>query len=133
MPASLRTWTPDELHLLDTANAVHLHGHTEDSGTNASVEIGIVVVNDSVFVRAYRGTASRWYQATQSRGTGWIRLGPTTWDVTFTAAPASTDPLLADQIDAAYLRKYDTLATSATDHRIREATLRLDPAGPRGW
>ncbi|GAB2679846.1 DUF2255 family protein [Kribbella swartbergensis] len=127
MPSSTRTWTPDELRLLDTAYSVHLHAHTEGS-SNASVEIGLVVVNGSVFVRAYRGTALPWYQATQSRGTGWIRLVPTTWNVAFSAVPASTDPHLADQIDAAYIRKYGSLATSATGNRMRQATLRIDPA-----
>ncbi|PZG18466.1 DUF2255 family protein [Nonomuraea aridisoli] len=130
MPASSRTCTPDELDVLDTAYSVHLHAHIEGSQTNDSVEIGLVAVNGSVFVRAYQGPASRWYQATQSLGTGWIRLGPTAWNVAFSAVPASADPRLADHIDKAYVRKYGGLAGAATGDRMRQATIRVDPLTP---
>ncbi|WP_432942729.1 DUF2255 family protein [Kribbella sp. CA-253562] len=125
MPA--RTWTPGELDVLSAAYSIDLHANTDRNDSDDSVEIGMVVVAGSVFVRAFRGTASRWYEAAKNSGTGWIRQGETRWKVAFTAVPASLDPQLADRIDDAYVAKYGGLASGATGDRMREATLRSEP------
>jgi hypothetical protein len=125
-----RTWTPGELDRLTTGYSIHLHAHTDDHDTDDSVEIGVVVVGGSVYVRAFRGPTSRWYQAAENGGAGWIRFGETRWNVAFAAVPASVDPQLADRIDDAYVMKYGGLASGATGDRMREATLRVDPLTP---
>jgi hypothetical protein len=125
-----RPWTPGELDRLATGYSVHLHAHTDDHDPDDCVEIGLVVVRGSVFVRAFRGPTSRWYQAAKNGGAGWIRFGETRWKVAFAAAPASVDAQLADQIDDAYVIKYGDLASGATGERMREATLRVDALTP---
>lgn len=124
---TLRTWTGGELDTFATAFSVHLHAGADDDRAGESVEIGVVVVGRSVFVRAYRGSSSRWYQAARSRGTGWLRHGGTTWDVAFSAVPAAEHPDVADGVDDAYRRKYGALAGAATGSGMRAATLRIDP------
>ncbi|MET7544002.1 DUF2255 family protein [Streptomyces sp. NPDC005507] len=83
------------------------------------------MVRGELYVRAYRGVRSRWYQAAQQHRHGQIRVGAVTRDVLL----ETPDTRPASEIDAAYRNKYgqaaDALAASPTAHA---ATMRIDPA-----
>ena len=73
----MSTWTSDELKELADSDDLHVSPFREDGTTYGKPTwIWSVVVNDSVYVRAYNGTASRWYQAAmQQKGAGLQRQG----------------------------------------------------------
>lgn len=84
-----------------------------------------VVLEGRLFVRAYNGKNSRWYQSAMSQGAGQITAAGTTHEVFFTPA----DPALNDQIDLAYRRKYagSPFLPPMVTHRTREATVEVSP------
>ncbi len=61
-----------------------------------------VVVDGRLFVRAYNGRGSRWYQSAMTQRAGRATAAGRTFDVAFTPA----DPALQDRIDDAYRAKY---------------------------
>ncbi len=57
-------WTSDELKKIADSDDLHISPFREDGTTYGTPTwIWSVVVNDSLYVRAYNGTASRWYKA----------------------------------------------------------------------
>ena len=61
-----------------------------------------VVVDDSLYVRAYNGTASRWYKAVMQQKRGRITAAGVTKNVAF----EPVDGPINDDIDEAYREKY---------------------------
>ncbi|MFT4110829.1 DUF2255 family protein [Propionicimonas sp.] len=70
--------------------------------TGTPTWIWSVVVDGRLFVRAWNGIRSRWYQAAMTQHAGQITVAGTTYDVAFQPA----DLALRDRIDAAYRSKY---------------------------
>lgn len=87
---------------LQQVPSLHLHAGNDPLGVGESVEVGMVVVRDALYVRAHRGTGSRWYLAAVAAGRGWIRAGSLTMPVRF----STVDGTWSAEIDAAYERKY---------------------------
>ena len=114
-------WTPDELTALADGSSLRL---TAGSGPGSEVELGMVLVQGELYVRAYRGPESRWFQAAQETGRGRIRAGAIARDVLLIPAPGP-----ADAIDAAYHAKYGSSSALTASPQARAATLRIDPAG----
>jgi hypothetical protein len=83
----------------------------------------MVTVRGSLYVRAYRGTASGWFQATQTYGHGRVWLGAIERDVTF--RPAS--PALHDDIDTAYRAKYGHDAGLVASPTAQATTVEIRP------
>ncbi|MEU3986310.1 DUF2255 family protein [Streptomyces sp. NPDC026672] len=123
-----RPWTVEELAALDTAFSLVLAARTDDGPPRGSVEIGVVVTPDGVFVRAHRGPVSGWFRATLARGLGTVRFGGRTVGVRFDRASPSDEPGVHDAIDEAYARKYGSLSGGIASERARAATVRLTPA-----
>jgi hypothetical protein len=86
-------WTPDELTALADASSLRL---PVGDGPGQEAELGMVLVHGELYVRAYRGPESRWFQAAQETGRGRIRAGAIARDVLLVPAPGP-----ADAIDAA--------------------------------
>jgi hypothetical protein len=63
-----------------------------------------VVVDDALYVRAYNGHSSRWYQAAMRQKARRISAAGMTEDVTF----ERVDGAVNDRIDDAYRAKYKT-------------------------
>jgi hypothetical protein len=61
-----------------------------------------VAVDGDLYVRAYNGQASRWYQAAMRRRAGRITAAGTTHDVTFEPVEGPIN----DRINEAYRTKY---------------------------
>src|SRR6202042_2965174 len=69
-PEPVTGWTSDELTVLAGAGSIRL---TAGHEPGPEVELGMVLVSDELYVRAYRGPQSRWFQAAQESGRGRIR------------------------------------------------------------
>ncbi|MEW2623301.1 DUF2255 family protein [Streptomyces sp. NPDC048106] len=118
----MTTWTPEDLALLTGSGSLVL---TAGDDAHPGVEIGMVLMGGELYVRAYRGVRSVWYQAAQRHSHGQIRVGAVTYDVLL----ETRDIRPASEIDAAYRNKYGqatgALAASLAAHA---ATIRIDPA-----
>ena len=113
-------WTRDELTVLADASSLRL---TAGDGPGPEVELGMVLVHGELYVRAYRGPESLWFQAAQETGRGRIRAGALARDVLLVPAPGP-----ADAIGAAYRAKYGNTGTLVASPQALAATLRIDPA-----
>ena len=109
-------WTPDELTALAGADSLRLSAGHEPG---PEVELGMVLVSDELYVRAYRGPQSRWFQAAQETGRGRIRVGAIARGVLLVPAAGP-----AGAIDAAYSDKYGSSSALVVSPRARAATLR---------
>ncbi|MDN4613135.1 DUF2255 family protein [Leifsonia sp. F6_8S_P_1B] len=126
------TWTPDVLRAIASTDDFHIAPFRADGTTLGTLTwIWSVVVDGNVYVRAYNGTNSRWYQSARSQRAGRITAGGVEKDVAFTPI-GDTEPAaieLNDRIDRAYEAKYGTspyyppMVTAKT----RAATVRVDP------
>lgn len=120
------TWPPDTLAAIDAADDLRVSPLRADGRTHGTPTwIWAVVVNGDLYVRAYNGTRSRWYQAALARPEGRIHAAGELREVTFEPAPAE----LADQIDAAYWRKYASSPYLAPmiSEQTRAAGVRIVP------
>lgn len=120
-------WTSDELKAIASTDDFHVAPFRADGVTlGTPTWIWSVVVDGSVYVRAYNGTASRWYGSAASQRAGRITAGGVEKDVSFTP---TRDEDLDTRVDAAYEAKYGGspyLPPMLTD-KVRAATVRVDP------
>ena len=127
MPDSPVPWSASERALFAGEASLTLHAGDDRPGHGQSVELGMVVVRQQLFVRAYRGTGSRWYRAALTAGIGWIWAGGSTWQV----ALSSADDQPHGDIDCAYQTKYGHPGAAATSLVLspaaHKATLRISP------
>ena len=72
MPDGPASWSASELALFTGEGSLTLHAGNEPPGHGEPVELGMVVVGQRLFVRAYRGTGSQWYQVALAAGQGWV-------------------------------------------------------------
>ncbi|MET7695925.1 DUF2255 family protein [Streptomyces sp. NPDC005483] len=118
----MTAWTPEDQSLLSETYSLVL---TAGASDHPGVEIGMVVVDGELYVRAYRGVRSRWYQAAREHGHGTIRLGAVLRDVALTTE--GLEPPTA--LDAAFRTKYGPVADAlVASPQARAATIRIDPA-----
>ncbi|GAA3483097.1 DUF2255 family protein [Streptomyces yanii] len=121
-PDAMTAWTLEDLALLTGSESLVL---TAGDDGHPGVELGMVLVRGELYVRAYRGVRSRWYQAAQKRSHGQIRVGAVTRDVLLETRDTSP----ASEIDAAYRNKYGQAAGPlAASPAAHAATIRIDPA-----
>jgi hypothetical protein len=113
-------WTPDELTVLARTGSLRL---TAGDEPGPEVELGMVTVGGALYVRAYSGPRSRWFQAAQETSRGRIRTGTIARDVLLVPTPGP-----AGAIDAAYHAKYKNSSDLVAGPQARAATLRIDPA-----
>ncbi|MFI9834547.1 DUF2255 family protein [Streptomyces sp. NPDC051913] len=118
----MSTWTAEDQSLFgETYSLVLTAGDAERPG----VEIGMVVVDGELYVRAYRGIRSRWYRAARELGHGTIRVGAVSRDVLLTTSGLD----LPAGLDAAFRGKYGMIADAlVASPEARAATIRIDPA-----
>jgi hypothetical protein len=122
----MSSWTNDELQKIAEADDLHISPLREDGVIYGTPTwIWSVVVDDSLYVRAYNGTDSRWYKAAMQQKRGRITTSGITKDVTFEAVDGSIN----DQIDEAYRTKYKTspYLQPMISKRSRSATVKISP------
>ena len=127
----MTTWPPDELQQITAADDFHISPYREDGATpRTPTWIWSVVVDGDVYVRAYNGTASRWYQAALRQRAGRIRAGGVEWEVALEPVDGtSTGSTVQTAIDAAYRAKYadSPYLAPMVSARTRAATVRVLP------
>lgn len=123
-------WPKDELAKIAGTDDLHIAPFREDGETyGTSTWIWSVVVGDDLYVRAYHGQDSRWYQAAMQQKAGRITAAGTVKEVAF----EPVDGPVNDRIDAAYREKYQGspyLNPMIAEH-ARSATVRVVPRDAR--
>lgn len=98
-------WNASELKEIVEADDLKIGPFRDDGVTPGTPTwIWCVTVNGELYVRAYNGRQSRWYQAAIRRGAGQIVAVGMTKDVLFEAV----DGEINARIDEAYRTKYRT-------------------------
>ena len=96
-------WSKNELQKIAETDDLHISPFREDGKTYGTPTwIWSVVVDDALYVRAYNGQDSRWYQAALRQKAGRISAAGITKEVSFD--PVNSE--INDQIDGAYRTKY---------------------------
>jgi hypothetical protein len=122
----MSAWTKERLHEIATKDDLHIAPFREDGTTTGTPTwIWSVVVDGGLYVRAYNGTSSRWYQAASKQKAGQITAAGKTNDVTFEQVQGEIN----DQIDAAYRLKYasSSYLNPMIGDRAHAATVRILP------
>ena len=120
------TWSKDELRRIAEADDLHISPFREDGVTYGTPTwIWSVAVDGALYVRAYNGRNSRWYQAAMQQKAGRITAAGLTKDVTF----EPVDGPINDAIDDAYRAKYQSspYLGPMIGTRARAATVRITP------
>lgn len=98
-------WTKTQLVAFATADDMHVAPFYADGQTTGTPTwIWSVVVGDELYVRAWNGQQSGWYQSAKQQRAGKIRLAGETFDVSY--LPVKTDAQLTAAISQAYETKY---------------------------
>jgi len=96
-------WTKDELTKMAAADDLHIAPFRDDGVTYGTPTwIWSVVVEGELYVRAYNGQNSRWYQAALKQKAGRITVAGIRKEVTF----ERVDGLVNNHVDDAYRAKY---------------------------
>ena len=123
------SWAPNELQKIAASDDLHISPFRDDGVTYGTPTwIWSVVVDGGLYVRAYNGQQSRWYQAAVRHRAGRIRAAGLTKEVMF----EPVDGAINDRIDDAYRAKYhgSPYLPPMIDTRTRAATVRVLPRRP---
>lgn len=120
------TWSKEELQRIAEADDLRISPFREDGETYGTPTwIWSVVVDGSLYVRAYYGQSSRWYQAALKQKAGRITVAGMTRDVAFEPIVGQ----MGDHIDNAYRAKYkgSPYLNAMISARARSATVKVLP------
>jgi hypothetical protein len=123
----MSAWSKAELLKMADTDEIHVSPLRGDGVSYATpTVIWGVVVEDAVYVRAYNGRRSRWYQAAKRRKAGRVAVGGLTKEVSF----EPVDGPVNDRIDDAYRMKYrnSPYLAAMISTRARSATVRVAPS-----
>jgi hypothetical protein len=130
MQTTAATWPKHELRKIGATDDLHIAPFREDGVTYGTPTwIWSVVVEGALYVRAYNGKKSRWYQAAMGQKAGQITTAGVTKRVVF----VPVEGLINDRIDAAYRTKYhgSPYLKSMISARARSATVKVMPRDGR--
>jgi hypothetical protein len=122
----MSSWTQDELRRIAETDDLHIAPFRDDGKTYGTPTwIWSVVVDGQLYVRAYNGQKSRWYQAAIQQKAGRITAAGMTIDVVFESVSGDINR----RIDDAYRAKYKSSPYLAPmiGSRAASATVRLEP------
>ncbi|XJZ27511.1 DUF2255 family protein [Bacillota bacterium Lsc_1132] len=105
---------------------LHISPFREDGITYGTPTwIWSVVVDDALYVRAYNGRNSRWYQSAVKQRAGRITVAGMRKEVNF----GPVDSAINDRIDSAYRKKYSDspYLNSMISKRAQSATVKVMP------
>jgi len=117
-------WSKEDLRRIAETDDLHISPLRDDGKTYGTPTwIWSVVVDDVLYVRAYNGQKSRWYQTALKQKAGRIAAAGMTRDVTFEPADGSIN----DRIDDAYRAKYkgSPYLAPMIGTRARSATIKV--------
>jgi hypothetical protein len=124
----MTTWPKDELDKIAAADDLHVAPLREEGKTYGTPTwIWSVVVDGTLYARAYNGKDSRWYQAALRQKAGRIITAGMTKDVAF----KPIDSAFNDRIDEAYRAKYQDsrYLDPMIGSRARSATVEITLLG----
>lgn len=124
----MAAWAPDDLRRIAEGDDLHVSPLREDGVTYGTPTwIWSVAVDDALYVRAYNGQDSRWYQAAVRQKAGRITASGMTKEVAFEPVEGAIN----DLIDGAYRAKYHRSPYLAPmlGAGARSATVRVTPRG----
>lgn len=99
------TWTQKQLEAFAQADDMYISPFYSDGKTPGTPTwIWSVVTDGDLYVRAYNGQNSRWYQSAVEQKAGKINLTGKEFDAHF--QPIDTDAALTERINEAYKEKY---------------------------
>ena len=113
-----------DIHKIAAADDFHIAPYREDGVTfGTPTWIWSVEVDGALYVRAYNGKQSRWYQAAMKQKAGKIVGAGMTRQVHFEPVEGEVGQL----IDEAYRKKYkgSPYLAAMVSHRAKEATVRV--------
>jgi hypothetical protein len=122
----MHPWSKDELRKIADGDDLHISPLREDGVTYGTPTwIWSVAVDNALYVRAYNGQNSRWYQAAVRQKAGQITAGGITKEVTFEPVQGPIN----DRIDDAYRAKYRSsqYLNPMIGARARSATIKIIP------
>lgn len=122
----MTSWPTDELRKIADSDDLHVSPFRDDGVTYGTPTwIWSVVVGGALYVRAYHGRASRWYQAAMKQKSGRVTAAGMTKEVSFEPVEAG----IHDRIDEAYRQKYrgSEYLAAMIGPRARAATVRVTP------
>jgi hypothetical protein len=120
------SWPKDELKKIADTDDLHISPYREDGKTYGTPTwIWSVVLDGGLYVRAYNGRSSRWYQAALSQKAGRITAAGTTRAVGFTPVEGQIN----ERIDDGYREKYrgSPYLDDMIGARARSATIAVLP------
>ena len=120
------TLTPDEIGQIAQKDDLHVAPLRADKRTYGTPTwIWSVSVGNQLFVRAYNGTDSRWYQSALSQKEGKIEAAGMVKHVRF----EPVEGIIHTKIDDAYRQKYggSPYLNAMTSSRARAATIQIVP------
>ena len=123
----MATWRKDELRRIAETDDLHIAPFREDGKTYGTPTwIWSVVIDNSLYVRAYNGPKSRWYYAAMKQKAGRITAAGITKEVVF----EPVDGAINDRIDDAYRAKYkgSSYLSPMIGARARSATVKVVPS-----
>lgn len=122
----MAAWSKGELRKIAGADDLHISPFREDGVTYGTATwIWSVAVEDVLYVRAYNGQNSSWYQAAMRQKAGRIIAAGITKEVSF----EPVDGAINDRIDEAYRAKYkgSPYLSPMIGKRARSATVKAMP------
>lgn len=122
----MSTWSKEELNRIAESDDLHISPFREDGVTYGTPTwIWSVVIDGSLYVRAYYGQNSRWYQAAVQQKAGRITVAGMTKEVAFELVEGE----IGDLIDHGYRAKYkgSPYLNSMISTRARSATVKVVP------
>jgi hypothetical protein len=117
-------WAKDELRRIAEADDLHISPFREDGVTYGTPTwIWSVAVDGVLYVRAYNGQDSRWYQAAVRQKAGRITAAGMTKEVAFEPVEGPIN----DRVDDAYRAKYEgrPYLSPMIGARARSATVKV--------
>jgi hypothetical protein len=124
----MNMWSEDDLRRIAGSDDLHVSPFRDDGVTYGTPTwIWSVVVGDALYVRAYNGLSSRWYQAAVRQKAGRITAAGMTKEVTFEPVEGPIN----DRIDEAYRAKYQSsrYLSPMIGSRARSATVKIMLSG----
>jgi len=101
----MKAWTAAQLTAFATADDMRVSPFYDNGKTYGTPTwIWSVVVGSHLYVRAWNGQHSRWYQSAKAQGAGRIHLADQDFEVAY--VPVATDAKLTAAINQAYQAKY---------------------------
>ena len=123
----MTAWTSEELKKIGSAEELQIASLRKDGSLRSMRIIWAVRLGDDLYVRSVNRRTSDWFRGVQTRHEGCIRAGGVEKDVAFVE---ESDPMVSDQIDAAYeakYRRYASIIPSINSPTARAAAIRLVP------